>query len=181
LEVLYGRRSGQYPAQARSGNRAELKRIDLAGLSNPGEYFYLAGLQFSADGAIIIFDGNRTVYAIDESGAVLFQLPVDTWLNGLVKSADGKVNAMVYDEAKGGYLLTEVDTAAKAWGNSVSMPQDAYSTYQGSTEFPLLYSSSINLYSYDAATETSTKLLNWISSNIDNKTSALWAYSRTGA
>lgn len=145
---------------------AELATYDVSSWAGENSYLYINEIVIGADGNIYVSDGNQTVYAMDSNGQELFRVSDDNWINSLIKLADGSPAVTSYAEQ--GRVLKTIDAQAKSWGKTTEMPDQAYQFYSGSGDYDFYYGDNSNFYGYKISDGSSEKLINWISSEVDN-------------
>ena len=130
--------------------------------------FYVSGFAIDKDGKIIIGGGNNSIYVLDSEGKLLYKIEGDdsSYVEGLVQLADGRVAARVYER---GMSLKILDTEAKKLGDSFSLGSyNVNQIYPGGGDYDIYYTDQSNLYGYKFEGEESTKIVNWISCDIDS-------------
>ena len=137
-----------------------------------GMYFYINYLTTDSAGNIYFTDGNEYQYVVSPNGDLLFKLQINGWVNGYVNSKDGSVAATLYPN-EGDMELRAIDLAAKAWGETYSLPPNAYNFMPGNNEYDMFYSTSNSLFGYNAETGVETKIITWLNSNIDGNSLSL--------
>lgn len=129
------------------------------------------GSYISGRGAVLDDAGNLLVTsdmqirAIAPDGTTAYVIESENYLDNLVRLKDGRVGALNWGEK--GMCLSLVDTAAKAFGEDIELPRDAYTLVSGGGDYDLYYTSGINFYGYKIDTQESVKLLNWINCDIN--------------
>ena len=144
---------------------AELSQVDLSPFSQSAEYFYVSALAIDSNSNLYLAT-DTSIYVLDANGNTLFDLSIETWINGLFRMADGQVCAMVGNE-NGRTSAKVIDLTTKAFGKAYEMPYNTYSFYAGGGDYALYCTD--NSYFYGVETESGEveQLLNWISSDID--------------
>lgn len=148
---------------------SEILVVDLAFLAeeSQNDWYYVNTVEFDGEGNIyVVADDGLTV--LDPTGAKLFnfELGQNEWINTVVRLADGTVAAQTYGNE--GQDFKVIDIAAKGWGDSITVPTNAYYFYAGSGDYDLYCGSETSLYGVDTATGESTMLLTWLNLSIDN-------------
>lgn len=136
-----------------------------------GSYFYLSGFTVDGSGNLYLNDSDGNIYVLDSTGASLFTLAADDqagWVNSMTRLADGSVAVSIYDSDNGGLLIKPIDVAAKAYGEGVSAPSDAWTLYPGAGDYDFYYNGSTSFFGFSMKTGESTKLLTWINSDVDD-------------
>ncbi len=156
------------------GNGTEINKFDLSQLAEGKDYFYLSTLIAGQDGYLYTTDGETSVYAIDKTtGQIAFTLEVSNWINSLNMLADGTVIALTYEDS--GTVMKPVNSASKAWGNNIEVPDRVYNIYTGSGDYDFYYNDSSNLYGYKLSGNVEEKLVNWIDSDMAGDVNNLFA------
>ena len=137
--------------------------VDITG-GGSGTYYYINSFELDKDGNVY-FGGNDTNLVVcDSQGQMLFTLQDDNIGNTLVRLNDGRVACQTWGETSG---LKPVDTAAKAWGEIISVPNNANNFYAGSGDYLFYYDGGVDLMGVKADGSTE-KLFSWLSSDVDS-------------
>lgn len=140
----------------------ELSRTNLTELCGADKYFY--NFACDKDGNCVL-PSDQTVYVIAPDGTLAYSFEVSGWINSAITMADGTVAILQNGESGG---LFTVDNKTKSAVKLCDMPYNAYNLSPGMGEFGCLYTNGVYLYGVDTATGAETKILNWISCDIDN-------------
>ena len=143
----------------------EVSQTLLNDLFEGEEYINFTGLAVGQDGNIYL-GGSNGVYVISSTGEPLFTLETEQWVDGIYCLSDGRVAVMSWKDS--GEVLTVVDTEAKAWGEDISVPSNAWQIYPCEGDYDFLYNDSSTLMGYNIASDTSEEVLNWIDCDVDN-------------
>ncbi len=122
-------------------------------------------------------NGNLLLSYQDEQGSGLFafspegqqicSIRTDSWVNSLFTLKDGR--AAIVLSGPEGLQLRVVDSAARQLGETYDIPSDAYEPFPGAgSAYDFYYTSGVNLYGYDLAAGESTKILDWISCDVNS-------------
>lgn len=145
---------------------AEISTVDISAVTQGSDYFYINYFAVDKDGNIYLTNGDTSVYVLDGDGRVSFTLEMTNWIDRVFQLADGTVAALGYEE--NGYVIKAIDTAAKDWGKSYDMPQNAWNTYPGGGDYLFYSSSDLALYGYNAEKGENEKILNWLDADVDS-------------
>lgn len=145
---------------------AELAPVDISAVTQGSDYYYINYFAVDTDGNIYLTNGDTSVYVLDENGGVSFTLEMTNWIDRVFPLSDGTIAAVGYEE--NGYVIKSIDTAAKAWGKSYEMPQNAWNTYPGGGDYLFYSSSDLALYGYNAEKGENEKILNWLDADVDS-------------
>lgn len=162
----------RYTLRRLSADGAELATVDLTGLSEDSDYFYIQNLACDAAGNVYFSDGNTMLYVYGSDGAPRFTLEVSSYITNVIALSDGTVAAGSYGQD--GFELLPADAQTKSWGTAVaiSYPDQLYS---GAGDYYFLYTSSSSLYGYNKETGESQQLFGWLDCDVDQ--SAIQAVS----
>ena len=154
---------------------AEITRVDVSGLQEKAgiDSMYSGGTLFDPKGNIYVSTDGKIV-VLDSSLNVLFSVEDENfWGGDLTLLSDGSVgtSTTVQDAVNNTYTrqLRTIDTAAKDWGKSYDLPQDAYNTYSGTGAYLYYYMRGETLYGRKAEAEEGAeddKLLNLLDADI---------------
>ncbi|MCL2628012.1 MAG: extracellular solute-binding protein [Oscillospiraceae bacterium] len=160
------------------GSGRELLTVDISGLSpdntdDPyGSYFYINSFNVDGDGNIYVsaytWDGME-FYVLDSNGALLFKLDTgERWIDRLIRIGDGTLVFLDYTYVDEEYkrTLTTIDVAAQGFGESVEIPNNVWEIYPGFDDYDFLYRFGSNINGFNLETGESTRLLNWIESDV---------------
>lgn len=152
---------------------SELGRIELNQTDEDGNNFYVSN--FLVDTAGNVYLGNwQNVYIYDQNGSK--KATVDLSENGgdlcELKAGQVGVSYYKYDEAKpeeSGRIFQEIDPATGTLkGETVSLPNEAYSFFPGDDVYDIYYDYNGNLYGYKFDTETKEKVVDWLECDINS-------------
>lgn len=153
----------------------EIQRIDISDLgqeSDDGYGFYVNYALFDKHGNICI-SGDNCIYILDSNGKMVSNIKSDSWINSMFRLGDGRIAAMYYDDADGKSKIGVIADAegvtdtAKGWEEEYDAPQNAYSFYNGTSQYSFYYSDDINFFGYDIKSGKATKILNWINCDVN--------------
>ena len=141
----------------------ELKRVELDAISEQRDYFYLGSASIDSDGYIYVAF-QETIYVLDDSGKILFEISDLEWANQLIAMPDGSVAHYGWNNE--GRILQKIDSKNKNWGEMVEIPYNISTIYPGGGAYDLVFSDYSNLYGIESETGETVTLLNWINSDI---------------
>jgi ABC-type glycerol-3-phosphate transport system substrate-binding protein len=144
---------------------AEVFQVDLSSFTDNFEYFYINTVSIDSDGLFYI-GFEQSIYVIDNAGVLRFSLDVQNWVEQLVRMSDGTVAYLGWSEDYSGRVLRKINTESQNWGETVSIPHNAYNVFPGGSEYDLIYTDYVYLYGVDSDTGESVVILNWINSDI---------------
>ena len=151
----------------------ELKRIEFAPAETEEDLNYISAFFVDNDGNVIlgdwqhafIYDANgnkKATVDLSETGGDLCEL----------KAGVIGVSYYKYDEAKpeeAGRVFQQIDMATgKLTGDTVNLPNDAYSFFPGDDVYDIYYNYNGNLYGYKFDTETKEKVVDWLECDINS-------------
>ena len=136
--------------------------------STDQDYFYVENINTDSEGRLYFTAGGPTVYVLDQDSKLLFKVELSdgNWINGLIRMKDGGIGAVVNSE--NGSRLCPVDVGAKALGEGVKLPANAYNLIDGGGEYDCYYNTSTGLGGFSAAAGEARELVNWIDSDVDS-------------
>ncbi|WP_180272612.1 ABC transporter substrate-binding protein [Konateibacter massiliensis] len=151
-----------------SPDGSEILSMDLTQMMSGVDSAYVQYLAIDGENNIYLSNGDSTIWVVDGSGNEVCTISVDSWINSMGTTKEGKVVVALYGE--NGIVMQDVDIAAKALGKTyenVPNSNGGFSILKG-IEKGCLISTGNTLFSYDFDTQTSTEVLNWIDSDIDS-------------
>lgn len=151
----------------------ELKRIEFNQTDENGNSFYVSSFFVDNSGNVYLSDWQN-VYIYDQDGKL--KTTVDLGENGgdLCELKAGVVGVSYYknDEAKpeeSGRVFQEIDPATgKLTGDTVKLPDVAYSFFPGDDVYDIYYDYNGNIYGYKFDTGTKDKVIDWIECDINS-------------
>ncbi|MDR0906275.1 MAG: hypothetical protein LBN00_08925 [Oscillospiraceae bacterium] len=154
-----------------AADATELTSIDTKTLLPEEQYIWVNGLEADAAGNIYAVCSNSLVVFDGATGAVLFKLSQENGsVSQLMRFGDGTIAATVWDNTDGTNPIRRVNTAAKAWGDSITTPPNTYfdSVIPGDGDF-LFYYLKYNVGVFglkaDGAAE---EVINFLNSDLDS-------------
>lgn len=151
----------------------EIKRIEFNQTDENGNSFYVSSFFVDNSGNVYLSDWQN-VYIYDQDGNK--KTTVDLGENGgdLCELKAGVVGVSYYknDEAKpeeSGRVFQEIDPATgKLTGDTVKLPDVAYSFFPGDDVYDIYYDYNGNIYGYKFDTGTKDKVIDWIECDINS-------------
>lgn len=151
----------------------EIKRIEFNQTDENGNSFYVSSFFVDNSGNVYLSDW-QSVYIYDQDGNK--KTTVDLGENGgdLCELKAGVVGVSYYknDEAKpeeSGRVFQEIDPATgKLTGDTVKLPDVAYSFFPGDDVYDIYYDYNGNIYGYKFDTDTKDKVIDWIECDINS-------------
>jgi len=141
----------------------EVFSVDISSLASGSDYFYLQTFNIDKDDNIYI-GASDVIYVLDSDGRLQFKLDNQSWVDQLLTLPDGSVAYFGWMET--GRALRPINFNARAWGESIDMPHNAYNVFPGGGDYSIVFSDNVNLYGIETETNEVVKLLNWINSDI---------------
>lgn len=161
-----------------SADGSELVSVDLASIAEGQDYFYVSNMASDGEGNVYIVDQNNGFWVYAPDGTQLYgsapssggAVPSINYINRMITLGDGRVAVMGYDDVAAGNVLKPFDLSTNSFGESITMPGNAYNIYPGSGDYLFYYINASNMYGYNASTGEGTELFNLISCDIDEDT-----------
>ena len=149
---------------------SEKKCIQLDSLKeNPEDYFYVNGFAIGADGCTYL-PCDQKLYILDAEGNLVTTLVADNWFDMIVTLPDGRTAVSMWLED--GQKLVPISAAHELdYENAYAMGNGMYGIYNASPaasgEYDFVYTNGSNLMGMKLADGSTTKILNWINSDVD--------------
>ena len=136
------------------------------------EYIYANNIIVD-DNNNVLLGGDGGVYVIAPDGSVAGRISDDngeTWIDSISRLKDGRIVGTTY--GANGMELRVIDTATLSYGDTLPIPNEAYSiTEARGGDYDAYYTSGSNFYGLkfneDGSDYTSEKLFNWINCDIN--------------
>lgn len=131
---------------------------------NGSEYFY--GLYMDANDNIVILYEN-SLYVFDKEFKMLGEVKNDSFIAGLAASEDGKIYCGTDSEE--GAVVKVLDTEKLEWADTYKIDINYFSgsdSLFAGEEYDFYYKDDTGIYGYDTASQKSTKLMDYIASDI---------------
>lgn len=145
---------------------SELLSMDITGLGDELEYFYVQYMSVDSEGNIYLCGGENYIWILDKEGNEIGKMNTDNWINSMLTLPSGKV-AVCYWSNEGKTVLAEIDAASKSLGKTYQNLPNANNGFVPGLENSILGNDGSSIYSYDLDSETAEELLNWIDSDIN--------------
>lgn len=142
-----------------------VESIDVSNLFSSAEYAYITSIATDKDGNYYIC-GSESIYVIKPTGELICEVSADTYISNMLATKDGRVLAGYYSNE--GFKLEEVNLSQKGLSKIDSSIAFDYGTYQGGTDFDMIYTQGSKLYTCNLNDEKPTEILNWVDSDIDS-------------
>jgi hypothetical protein len=127
---------------------------------------YVTDVKYGEDGNIYVAV-NQTGAVLDSTGKLLYKAKITGYAGNLVKLPDGTMALMDYTE-KGSPELQAFDSGTKAFKKLCDLPMGSDSLYAGNKDSGAYYTSGAYLFGLNTSTGAATKVLNWVSSDINS-------------
>jgi len=151
----------------------ETSTLDLSGIVEENTYFDVSRSAFDDEGNIYM-NADSAIIVINKQGEELFRAETENegeWIDSIFTFGEGKIAASTYyydqKTQTSQQRIKEIDPETKSFTEGVTAPYNAYHYYPGDESYDLYWSNSTSFYGYDMETNESTKLLGWISCDID--------------
>lgn len=144
----------------------EVSSLDITGLGDGMEYFYVQYLAADAQGNLYLAVGESDILILDKDGKQKGKVTCESWVNNLFLLPNGKA-AVSYWSNEGKCVLAEVDASSNSLGKTYQNVPDSNYGLVAADEKTLFVLSGNSLYKYDMETETSEEELNWINCDIN--------------
>ena len=142
----------------------ELSRAHVS-LDMPDAWLNTYSTAVTPDGSLLaILD--QSILAIAPDGSIAWQIQSDDYVNNLVKLADDSVAAVLYGMS--GPEMRTIDFSARRLGDSLSIPESAWSFIPGDDLYDFYYTSGQFLYGFRFG-EDPVQILNWMSCDINGQ------------
>jgi hypothetical protein len=165
-----------------SGNLTDTVSLDALKKNLDDDYFYISSMTSDNDGYYYL-SANSDIFVCDGNGNTAFTIKGEeeqansgSWINGLCRTADGRVAAIInsYVSTDDNYTSTTtakiIDTATGDYGEEYALNNTYYNYYNGSGECDLYFSTGNTLCGINFATGETTTLIDWLKSGFDTTT-----------
>lgn len=142
------------------GNVLNKLSMDAANAEiDDGDYFYISSMIVDTNGYIYV--GNWSVVLLyDKDGTLLRSFDVSDLGGNLSQYRADQVGVVSYGETR---CIKLIDPNTKDWGETIKVPSNAYNNiYPGSGDYDLYYDYNSKIYGYNAETDTTEKVLDWL-------------------
>jgi len=156
--------------QADETGKASLKE-DITDTLKFSEDNYISKMLTDEKGNLV-FVMNNGIYVLDKSGKTVCELKAEnnTWIEGAAKAKDGQI--VVGYSAEEGACLQAVDIEGKKWGEKYKIDiryfNSSDSLMTGMGDYDLYYKDDSGIYGFTFADKKSTKILDYMASNISS-------------
>ena len=166
LDNMYGEYKSKYSAQAYDADGNQLYDADLTDLM--GENGYCSAILADSDGNAYLSMENWTendsgyfIAVFDKDGNSKGKITLDSWSDGLVMLADGRIGVNVYGD--NGREINVIDTDTMTLGEKMEVGSD----FKGIKDDNTMYlSDGSSVYLYNIKTGDKEKYLTWVDCNI---------------
>ncbi|MFA9377721.1 MAG: ABC transporter substrate-binding protein [Lachnotalea sp.] len=146
----------------------ELSTMDLTSLLSGEDNPYIQYTALDNEGNVYLSNGQDKIWVLDTQGNQLFTIDIDTYMQAMGTSKEGKVVIATYATDK--FVFQDIDFANKKIGTTyenVPSSNGSYTLMKGADKGCLVNTGN-SLYEYDFETQTSEEILNWIDSDINS-------------
>lgn len=167
--------SGSAMRKLDSATGAETFSVDISSLQGQQRYFFISSFEIDSVGNLYICAddlgaGGQTIFVLDSSGNLQFQLKPKGRVEELIRLPDGSV-AITADQpdATGSniaFVLQTIDFSAKDFGKTVSLPDVGRTVYPGNSNYDIFIGDYRDLYGYIIEEDYVAPLLSWMESDI---------------
>ena len=109
---------------------------------------------------------EQSILAIRPDGSIAWQIQADDYINTLVTLADGSVAVVLY--GNNGPEMRLLDFSKRSFGDSLPIPESAWSFIPGDDLYDFYYTSGQFLYGFKF-NEEPVQILNWMSCDINGQ------------
>ena len=120
--------------------------------------------QFDEQGNLLV-PGDQVIYGFSPDGSVCLQIPMDNYVERMLKLRDGSIAVMSWGDK--GMCLLPVDLNTKKLGQEIAIPEQADNLRPGDENYDFYYTNGMYLYGYRVDTEENSKLLNWLDVDVN--------------
>ncbi len=164
----------QYSLVAYDENGKEASREDVTKVLGLTDESYL--------NKALIDDKDRYVFATDQAVTVLDKdlkkvcemKPDSNYIEGIAKTKDGKILVAASGSDDKGAEVQILDVDAQKWGESYKLDLQYFSSsdaLMNGVEYDFYYKDDAGIYGYDIASKKSTKVMDYVASNISSDNS----------
>ena len=164
----------QYSLVAYDENGKEASREDVTKVLGLTDESYL--------NKALIDDKDRYVFATDQAVIVLDKdlkkvcemKPDSNYIEGIAKTKDGKILVAASGSDDKGAEVQILDVDAQKWGESYKLDLQYFSSsdaLMNGIEYDFYYKDDAGIYGYDIASKKSTKVMDYVASNISSDNS----------
>lgn len=135
---------------------------------NPDEYLDASRMKLDDKGNIVVATGTG-LRAIASDGKESYFAQSDGYIDTIVQLPDGRIAAMMWNDAEQKQLLSVVDTSTGAFTDSYPATFNSTNMTTGNSQYDLFYTSGTNFYGYNIDEEAPVKLFNWLSCDVNGE------------
>ncbi|MBQ5340504.1 MAG: extracellular solute-binding protein, partial [Oscillospiraceae bacterium] len=146
------------------GTRISLADVDF---DEPDSYLNGYNAVLDPDGNMLVTQ-DMNVLAISPDGSIAYRITGEDYIYNLLSLPDGRI-AVMRDGENGPGLLT-LDLEKKSFGETISIPEGAWSIVPGYEDYDILFNSGMYLYGYRFGEEDAEQILKWIDVDISSDT-----------
>ena len=131
-----------------------------------GEDVYLnfGSMVTDKDGNLLV-TADMNLLGVAPDGSLAYEIEGSDYLNNAVRLRDGRVGVTSW--GNNGLNLMLLDEASHSFGESITLPNNAWELLPGGGDYDLCYRNGSNLYGFKLETGENGKILNWINCDIN--------------
>ena len=148
----------------RSFDREGIERTCAEVLVPEDEWLDAYRMQLDDRGNVVVSDG-KGLRAIGLDGQDAYTIPLNGYVNGLIKLPDGRLAAVVNGES--GELLCVLDSENARLVDGVNVNFDLYNAVTGDENYDIYYTNGSYFYGYRMGESEPVKLFNWINCDVN--------------
>ena len=150
----------------------EIFKEDITDLLKFGQETWMSKVILDDKGRLIFITDQKIIVLDETCSKVFCEVKSDSYIEGGAKTKDGKVVCGASDE--NGAKVQVLDVENKKWGESIKLDlryfQSSDSLMDGS-EYDFYYKDNTGIYGYDVAGKKSTKVMDYLASDINSDSS----------
>lgn len=146
----------------------EVAREDVTGSLKLSEENYISKVTADDKGRIVVVT-DKSVYVLDENFKLYCEVKSDNYLEGAARTKEGKI--VCGSSGEKGAQVQILDIDQKKWGESYPLNLQYFSSSDSLTdgiEYDFYYKDDSGIYGYDIKTKKSTKLMDYLASDLDS-------------
>ena len=150
------------------GQGKEVAREDVTGSLKLSEENYISKVTADDKGRIVVVT-DKSVYVLDENFKLYCEVKSDNYLEGAARTKDGKI--ICGSSGDKGAQVQILDIDQKKWGESYPLDIQYFSSSDSlidGIEYDFYYKDDSGIYGYDMNTKKSTKLMDYLASDLDS-------------
>ena len=133
-------------------------------------------MQLDDKGNAVVSTGQG-VRAIGLDGRDAYTIQTNGYVDGLMRLADGRIAAVIYDEQQ---LLCILDSESGKFVDGVPVSFDSYSAVPGGGDYDIYYTNGAYFYGYKIGEEKPEKLFSWIDCEVNGQRVSVLDVSEDG-